>query len=71
MFFYLKPFIGFQCFLSKAIQEELYKVEQLDYMTVLQKVRKQEIKFCHDSPKSKGTRNKILAQVNTKDSGKR
>ena len=40
---------------------------------VLQKVRKQGIliKFCHDSPKSKETRNKILAQVNTKDSGKR
>ena len=35
---------------------------------VLQKVRKQGIKFCHDSPKSKETRNKILAQVNTKDS---
>ena len=33
---------------------------------VLQKVRKQGIKFCHDSPKSKETRNKILAQVNTK-----
>ena len=31
---------------------------------VLQKVRKQRIKFCHDSPKSKETRNKILAQVN-------
>ena len=38
---------------------------------VLQKVRKQGIKFCHDSPKSKETKNKILAQVNTKDSGKR
>ena len=38
---------------------------------VLQKVRKQVIKFCHDSPKSKATRNKILAQVNTKDSGKK
>ena len=38
---------------------------------VLQKVRKQGIKFCHDSPKSKETRNKILAQVNTKDSVKR
>ena len=37
----------------------------------LQKVRKQGIKFFHDSPKSKETRNKILAQVNTKDSGKR
>ena len=32
---------------------------------VLQKVRKQGIKFCHDSPKSKETRNKTLAQVNT------
>ena len=38
---------------------------------VLQKVRKQGIKFCLDSPKSKETRNKILAQVNTKDSGKK
>ena len=38
---------------------------------VLQKVRKQGIKFCHDCPKSKETRNKILVQVNTKDSGKR
>ena len=40
---------------------------------VLQKVRKQGIKFCHDSPESsyKETKNKILAQVNTKDSGKR
>ena len=37
---------------------------------VLQKVRKQGIKFCRDSPKSKETRNKILAQVNTKDFGK-
>ena len=37
---------------------------------VLQKVRKQGIKFCHDSPKSKETRNKILAQANTEDSGK-
>ena len=37
---------------------------------VLQKVRKQGIKFCHDSPKSKKTRNKILAQMNTKDSCK-
>ena len=34
-------------------------------------LRKQGIKFCHDSPKSNETRNKILAQVNTKDSGKR
>ena len=34
---------------------------------VLQKVRKQGIKFCHDSPNSEETRNKILAQVNTKD----
>ena len=33
---------------------------------VLQKVMKQGIKFCHDSPKSKETRNKILAQVNTR-----
>ena len=33
---------------------------------VLQKVRKQAT---DDSPKSKETRNKILAQVNTKDSG--
>ena len=31
---------------------------------VLQKVRKQGIKFCHDSPKSKETRNKILARDN-------
>ena len=38
---------------------------------VIQKVRKQGIKFCCDCPKSKETRNKILAQVNTKDSGKR
>ena len=37
---------------------------------VLQKVRKQGIliKFCHDS---KETRNKILTQVSTKDSGKK
>ena len=34
---------------------------------VLQKVRKQGIKFCYDCPKSKETRNKILAQVNTKE----
>ena len=32
---------------------------------------KQGIKFCHDCPKSKETRNKILAQVSTKGSGKR
>ena len=38
---------------------------------VLQKVRKQGIKFCHDSSKNKETRNKILAQVNTKESGKK
>ena len=40
---------------------------------VLQKVRKQGIKFCHDFPKSKEARNKlkILAHKNTKDSGKR
>ena len=38
---------------------------------VLQKVRKQGIKFCHDSPKSKETRNKIQVQMNTKDSDKR
>ena len=38
---------------------------------VLQKVRKQGIKFSHDFPKSKETRNKVLAQVNTKDSDKR
>ena len=38
---------------------------------VLQKVRKQGITFCLDSPKSKETRNKILAQVSTKDSGKK
>ena len=38
---------------------------------VLQKERKQGIKFCYNSPKSKETRNKILARVNTKDSGKR
>ena len=38
---------------------------------ILQKVRKQGIRFCLDSPKSKETKNKILAQVNTKDSGKR
>ena len=38
---------------------------------MLHKVRKEGIKFCHDCPKSKGTRNKILAQVNIKDSGKR
>ena len=37
---------------------------------VLQKVRK-GIKSCHDCAKSKETRNKILAQVNTKDSGTR
>ena len=44
--------------------------DQRDPIT-LQKVRKQGIKFCHDYPKSKETRNKILAQMNTKDSGKR
>ena len=38
---------------------------------VLQKLKKQGIKFCHDSPKNKETRNNILAQVNTKDFGKR
>ena len=31
---------------------------------VLQKVRKQGIKFSHDSPKSKETKNKILTEVN-------
>ena len=33
---------------------------------VLQKVRKQGIKLFHDCPKSKETKNKVLAQVNTK-----
>ena len=32
---------------------------------VLQIVRKQGIKFCHDSPKGKETRNKILARAET------
>ena len=35
------------------------------------KSKETKIIFCHDCQKSKETRNKILTQVNTKDSGKR
>ena len=66
--FHIVPIINRFVSIHRYIVATLVSREQRDPI-VLQKVRKQVIKFCHDSPKSKETRNKILAQVNTKDSG--